>query len=490
MKSVSVHHVSKVYSIANKKNNFKEFVGENILNLLSRDSKNNESAFYALKDISFELDKGDVLGIIGDNGAGKSTLLKIISGVSQPSTGEVFLDGKISSILEIGTGFHMELSGRENIFLSGSILGMSKDEIEKNFASIVQFSGLEGFIDVAIKRYSSGMYLRLAFSVLAHLSTDIILLDEVIHVGDAEFRLKSYNKIKELAQSGKTILIISHDLASISDLCTKCMLLEKGEVRLAGKTHEIVRQYVDKSLAKYINVLNQDNDIKLKAEMQNLQEKIQNLEHNIKEKEEKLTHNAVKEKTLVTELEKLSEETQELYRIKEGMKIKSELHAKNANALDPEKRWEDENTAPGNQLLKIKTIAITTSEGEKTFNQSDDIRIELEYWKYAPEPYIIGLLVNYNFNHPALCTSSSFGFDETLHNEGTGLFKNACVIPKHLLNEGVFGLSFFFYSSNGGDLAFSLHNALYIKINSTPYLLGKFEYKNLAVPFAPGFKWS
>ena len=491
MKSVSVRSISKIYSLGNQNTNFKELVAQKARSFFSARDSDETGVFYALKDVSFELDKGDVLGIIGDNGAGKSTLLKIISGVSQPTTGEVEIDGKISSILEIGTGFHMELTGKENIFLSGSILGMHRDEIEKQYDNILRFSGLNDFIHVPIKRYSSGMYLRLAFSVLAHLSAEIVLLDEIIYVGDAEFRMKSYNKIKQLARSGKTILIVSHDLTSISDLCTKCLLLEKGSVKLFGRTNDIVRGYLDKSLKKYINAAAEEEQInKTKAEMEKLQSRIKLMNKVIEEKENALSSTSVKEQQLVSELNSLKEESKELFKIRKALEENVHFDLDSNSFIKPEKIWEDEKTAPGNELLKIRRIACTTQDNKKTITQADDIRIEIEYWKYIEEPAMIALTASYNFNQVAFCSASSYGETNYIRNEGCGLFKSICHINKHLLNHGVFAFSFFFLNNEGVEV-FGIHNAVALKIEYEESFLKKFEEKGMIlVPFVPVFKWS
>jgi lipopolysaccharide transport system ATP-binding protein len=204
--------------------------------------------FYALKDISFEIKKGETVGIIGGNGAGKSTLLKILSGITYPTSGRVTVYGRISSLLEVGTGFHPELTGRENIYLNGSLLGMSKAEIKAKFDEIVDFSGIESFIETPVKHYSSGMYVRLAFSVAAHLRTEIILLDEVLAVGDAQFQRKCYDVIKNLNVNGKTVLIVSHDMPAILRHATEGVLLKKGRCIKKGSISEVCNSYIDTEL--------------------------------------------------------------------------------------------------------------------------------------------------------------------------------------------------------------------------------------------------
>ncbi|MBU6431048.1 MAG: ABC transporter ATP-binding protein [Patescibacteria group bacterium] len=187
--------------------------------------------FWALKNINLEIKKGEVIGIIGGNGAGKSTLLKILSRITPPTIGEIRINGTVSSLLEVGTGFHPELTGRENIFLNGAILGMTREEMAKKFDAIVEFAGIEKFLDTQVKHYSSGMYVRLAFSVAAHLEPDILIVDEVLAVGDAEFQKKCLGKMDEITKKeGRTILFVSHNMASIQSLCNRCLLLDAGKI--------------------------------------------------------------------------------------------------------------------------------------------------------------------------------------------------------------------------------------------------------------------
>lgn len=205
--------------------------------------------FWALKDINISINKGEIVGVIGANGAGKSTLLKILSQITPPTSGEAVIRGKVASLLEIGTGFHPELTGRENIFLNGAILGMSKREVIRKFDDIVKFSGVEQFIDTPVKRYSSGMYVRLAFSVAAHMEPDILLVDEVLAVGDAEFQKKCLGKMDEVTRTaGRTIVFISHNMTAIENLCTRTILLDKGRIAMEGATRRVVAYYLEQNL--------------------------------------------------------------------------------------------------------------------------------------------------------------------------------------------------------------------------------------------------
>ncbi len=209
-----------------------------------------EEGFWALKDVSFEVEHGEVVGIIGRNGAGKSTLLKILSRITTPTEGTVEIHGRVGSLLEVGTGFHPEMTGRENIFLNGSILGMKKTEIEQKFDEIIKFSEIEKFVDTPVKRYSSGMYVRLAFAVAAHLEPEILVVDEVLAVGDAAFQKKCLGMMGEVAKEGRTVLFVSHNMAAIRQLCPSCILLDEGRLKEKGRTDTIVSHYLESQLSK------------------------------------------------------------------------------------------------------------------------------------------------------------------------------------------------------------------------------------------------
>ncbi len=208
----------------------------------------NANDFWALQDINFTVEQGEVLGIMGRNGAGKSTLLKILSRITPPTTGEIRLRGRVGSLLEVGTGFHPELTGRENIYLNGAILGMRKKEIERKFDEIVDFSGVEKFLDTPVKRYSSGMYVRLAFSVAAHLEPDILIVDEVLAVGDAEFQKKCLGKMQDVSsKDGRTVLFVSHNIGALKNLCKRSLLLQDGKIIKEGPTIEVADFYLNKN---------------------------------------------------------------------------------------------------------------------------------------------------------------------------------------------------------------------------------------------------
>lgn len=250
---IKVENLGKKYSLRHQRNErytaLRDILTEETRNIFRR--KRNGAAdptredFWALKDVSFEVEQGDVVGIIGRNGAGKSTLLKILSRITEPTTGRVRIRGRVASLLEVGTGFHPELTGRENIYLNGAILGMGRAEITAKFDEIIAFAEIEKFLDTPVKRYSSGMYVRLAFAVAAHLEPEILIVDEVLAVGDAEFQKKCLGKMESVARGeGRTVLFVSHNMTAISTLTHKALLLRSGRIVTIGKTTSVISEYL------------------------------------------------------------------------------------------------------------------------------------------------------------------------------------------------------------------------------------------------------
>src|SRR5262245_37163271 len=236
MFDVEVNRVSKRYLIREPSlDNAKSGVWQKLLR--------KRSEFWALKDVSFAISRGEALGIIGHNGAGKSTILKLLSSITAPTSGEIVIDGRLAALIEIGSGFHPELTGRENVYLNGSLLGMRRREISAKLNSIVEFAGVEHFIDTPVKFYSSGMYLRLGFSIAAHLDPEILLLDEVLAVGDAAFQAKCLDRVTELKRAGTTIVFISHNLHAVARLCERTLLLRSGEIVMDGDTSKVIAEY-------------------------------------------------------------------------------------------------------------------------------------------------------------------------------------------------------------------------------------------------------
>lgn len=253
MKRIIVRNITKHYKLGTySSDSLREtlsYIGRSSLRFLKNSFSENSSEeskkqLWALKDVSFDVEEGEILGIIGHNGAGKSTLLKILSRITEPSSGRIKIFGRVGSLLEVGTGFHSELTGRENIFLNGAILGMKRAEIKRKFDEIVSFSEIEKFLDTPVKRYSSGMFVRLAFAVAAHLEPEILLVDEVLAVGDTAFQQKCIKKMDEVAHSGRTILFVSHNLGAIQTLCTKAILLQNGTIHKQGKVRETIAEYL------------------------------------------------------------------------------------------------------------------------------------------------------------------------------------------------------------------------------------------------------
>lgn len=245
--SLRLNHVFKRFRRGERHDSLRDLIPSLVKRAVSRDRERALAAeeFWVLNDISFELKKGETLGIIGHNGAGKSTMLKHLSGIMEPTRGSIEVNGRLSALIEVGAGFHPDLTGRENVYLNGVILGMSRAEVKRKFDEIVEFAGLEEFIDTPVKRYSSGMFARLGFSVAAHLEPDILVIDEVLSVGDFAFQRKGLEKMRAIAKSGATVIFVSHNLQAVAEFCQRGILLERGRVIADGPTDQVVRRYLD-----------------------------------------------------------------------------------------------------------------------------------------------------------------------------------------------------------------------------------------------------
>jgi lipopolysaccharide transport system ATP-binding protein len=247
--AIRIENLSKRYEIGSVKRHdtLRDQITDGLKMLFRNNGRRRQrkASMWALKDISFEINHGEVVGIIGRNGAGKSTLLKILSRITEPTSGHAEIHGRVGSLLEVGTGFHQELTGRENIYLNGAILGMKKNEIHRKFDQIVDFAGIENFIDTPVKRYSSGMYVRLAFSVAAHLEPDVLIVDEVLSVGDMAFQKKCVGKMGDVHRQGCTVLFVSHNLGLVKSLCSRSLLLESGVLKMDGPSSPVVECYID-----------------------------------------------------------------------------------------------------------------------------------------------------------------------------------------------------------------------------------------------------
>jgi lipopolysaccharide transport system ATP-binding protein len=312
---------------------------------------------WALRDVSFELRQGDVVGVIGRNGAGKTTLLKVLSRITEPTTGTVTLRGRVGSLLEVGTGFHPELTGRENVFMSGAVLGMRRAEIIRRFDEIVEFAGIEQFLDTPVKRYSSGMQVRLGFAVAAHLEPEILFIDEVLAVGDAEFQKKCLGKMSELGKGGRTILFVSHSMPAMLRLCRRAVLLDQGHIVTAGPTNEVVRAYLESDLGR-----------------------------------------------------------------------------------TSERRWDDFSSAPGDDVARLRSVRVVTTQGRPAdeVDVREPIDVEVEYWNV----HAGGLRPSAHFqmfNDEGVCL---FGVSDFLapgwhsRRQAPGLVRSTCRVPGNFLAEG------------------------------------------------------
>lgn len=247
--AIRVENLSKRYEIS-RAGVRHDTLRDALAGLFRREDRGRTEAFWALRDVSFEVKRGEVVGIIGRNGAGKSTLLKVLSQITEPTGGRAEIHGRVGSLLEVGTGFHPELTGRENIYLNGAILGMRREEIARKFDEIVAFSEIEKFLDTPVKRYSSGMYVRLAFAVAAHLEPEILLVDEVLAVGDAAFQKKALGKMGDVVNEGRTVVFVSHNMAAIANLCSRAFQFDKGQVVRQGKADVVTQAYIAQSVTR------------------------------------------------------------------------------------------------------------------------------------------------------------------------------------------------------------------------------------------------
>lgn len=264
--AIRVENLGKKYIISHERNSGYKTLRDTIVEKARKtvgillhpfsagESETEFEEFWALKDIELEIKSGERIGIIGRNGAGKSTLLKILSRITEPTVGDIWINGRVASLLEVGTGFHPELTGRENIFLNGAVLGMSKAEIKRKFDEIVAFSEVEKFLDTPVKRYSSGMYVRLAFAVAAHLEPEILVVDEVLAVGDAAFQKKCLGKMEAVGKEGRTVLFVSHNMAAIQQLCSKSVWLDRGGLKMTGSAHETIKSYMSEGFTSEASV--------------------------------------------------------------------------------------------------------------------------------------------------------------------------------------------------------------------------------------------
>jgi lipopolysaccharide transport system ATP-binding protein len=346
-----------------------------------------DEILWALRDVSFDVARGEVIGIIGRNGAGKSTLLKILSRITDPTSGRAFIKGRVGSLLEVGTGFHPELTGRENIYLSGAILGMKRAEIARKFDEMVAFAEIEKFIDTPVKRYSSGMYVRLAFAVAAHLEPEVLLVDEVLAVGDAAFQKKCLGKMGDVAKEGRTILFVSHNMVAIQNLCERSLWLQEGQIMKEGSTSEVVSDYLAKSFQ------------------------------------------------VVTE-----------------------------------RVWENGETAPGNEKVRIHRVSIKPSNGtpHDLITMETPLSVEIEYSNLIPNSILHLSLHVYNEQQLIAFTTISNDMDIDSSNQllPAGRFLSQCHIPGNFLNEGTHQI-LLLVLRNTSKIIYRLENALTFEVLDT-----------------------
>lgn len=404
------------------------------------------NVLHALNDVSFEVKKGEVFGVIGHNGSGKSTLIQILASVIAPTSGEALIDGTVASILDVNSGFHPELTGRENVFLRGALVGMSRKRISERFDEIVAFSQIEEFIDQPVKTYSSGMLVRLAFSVAAHLEADIVLLDEVISVGDAEFRAKSYRKMRELTRSGRTVIIISHELNAIVELCQRALLLSEGKVAKIGPAKEVVSFYLDQVMA--MRLAEKGDAVQLSAF---LRKHIYELNTEIRDKKELMQ--ALPE----SDAETLRGEINSLLSVRDHVsdrlnQIKERTGAdSNANQLV----WPS-STAPGNSDIILLELGLFDSDGtpKTEFGQLEPVLIRMTYQKLNDTPSIPTLLLNYQMSDLAISGNPFFSSDESAQGFDllAGVYSRQCSVPARTLNTGSFTVDITFIDAQKEEL--------------------------------------
>lgn len=429
-KVLDVNNISKKYYLKGKyQRNLSEDINYFVKSIFNRQSKNDE-VFWALKGINFSLDSGEILGIIGENGAGKSTLLKILSDITAPTTGSVVFRGRVTSILEIGTGFHPDLTGRENIYLNGSILGMTTSEIDDCFDDIVNFSGVKEFINSPVKHYSNGMYLRLAFSVAFHSVVDILLIDEVLSVGDAEFRINCMKQIQKLAHDGTTIVVVSHNMSEILKLCTKCILIEHGEIKDTGTPIAIVSKHMKHAIEKVENAADVNENI--------------------------------------------ISGSSEFDILEQDLSLK--------------------NDKPENEFVKLLNISIHPvgkSIGD-SFHIRDDIIINMEYMKYLSGYNIqIALLLFNSTGNMVFPVSLTFNLDKNRefdkYIEEIGKFSARCLIPGNLINSGKYAVDVII-SKNINEPIFTVKEAVRFTIIENPGEENLF-IEEVTFPLRPSFDW-
>lgn len=453
----------------------------------SRKKKEEINGIWALKNINLQINKGDIVGIIGRNGSGKSTLLKIISEVTEPTSGEIIINGSLASVLEIGMGFHVDLTGRENIYQSGQIMGFSRQDIKENIDAIISFSGLEQFIDTPIKYYSSGMYIRLAFSIVTNIKADILLFDEVLSVGDAEFRLKSQKKIQELISNGRTVVIVTHSSNEVINLCNRAVIMEQGLIKDEGDTLSIIAKYNEDmfnlSMEKEVKIRNSVHEEFKEEEEQKLQEEEQieeifieeiNNEEIITKTEFEIEQETLMLQQIAEELEKAKIKEKELIRIKN---LRNFIY------------WDKIEEAPGNDNIKFQKIEVHAFGKSLTNSilKSDDIVVNIDFWNtYKNNTSVLGFSIIDNIGN-VVFGSTPFHYIKDFEFESSGFYHSECIIPAGLLNDGSFVVEVVIMEEGVG-LAFNLRRIVTFKVNNNDNYSK--NYLRLPGPITPQLNWS
>ncbi len=411
---VRVENLSKQYSIGTReaaydtlRESIVEAVRAPIRRLRGGNGRRNAATVWALRDVNFEVAPGEVMGIIGLNGAGKSTLLKVLSRITEPTTGRVELYGRVASLLEVGTGFHGELTGRENLYLNGAILGMKKAEIDRKFDQIVDFAEIEKFLDTPVKRYSSGMYMRLAFAVASHLEPEVLVIDEVLAVGDAPFQKKCLGKMSDVAMEGRTVLFVSHNMVAIKGLCSRVVWLDEGEIQAEGRPDEVVSNYL-----------------------------------------------------------------------------------KTALSMQAHQVWDDINTAPGNEQIRILQASARPT-GDSTTDSitvSTQVVMEFEYRNLVPGAYLnLSVIIKTEEGYPIFSTGSGWEPVWSRQPYPAGLFLSRFYIPADLLNDGTHRVQLCVVKDEH-EIIFNIEDVLVFDVQDTPERRGAWFGKWIGA-VRPNLKW-
>lgn len=427
--AVRIRNLSKFYEIGvNKDTKVLDALARIASDVIKPKKQNQRTGLWALKNISFELQKGDVLGIMGRNGSGKSTLLKVLSEITDPTSGDIEINGSIASILEIGMGFHPDLTGRDNVYQSSRILGFTKTEIREQLDNIISFSGLDNFADTPIKYYSNGMYIRLAFSIVTHVRAEILLLDEILSVGDAEFRIKCLSKIQELINEGRTVIFVSHNPSEIQSFCNKAMIMEEGMIKHTGNPVDIISLYNEG-----IFNLSQGGNIQIRNELEEVDvDKLETTTSPIELNEENFQEGDEANEDVQVKEEIIAEEP-ELAPV--------ELQLTNEAELKPSLNyvfWDDPESTPFAENIQLRKL-IARAKGknytEKIFYE-DPIVIEIEFIKTEGDNNtmialgIIDSSATTIFGSMPSQTIPGFSIENGI------LYSCSCEIPARFLNEG------------------------------------------------------